>query len=58
MDDFQSIDGHFPSKTDFRPPYPPISEHSISEFVKNQILGFYRIYHGPINTGSMILFAK
>ena len=33
MDDFQSIGGHFSSKIDFRPPYPPISGPSSDFFV-------------------------
>ena len=40
MDDFQSFDGYFPSKTDFTPPYPPISGHSViapSKFSLNTV---------------------
>ena len=40
MDDFQSFGGYFPSKTDFTPPYPPISGHSViapSKFSLNTV---------------------
>ena len=34
MDDFQSFGGFFSSKTDFAPPYPPISGHSVIAPIK------------------------
>ena len=57
MDDLQLFGGHFPSKTDFTPPYHPISGHSVITPMKfsldtvllcidRQYWGFDSIYRG------------